>query len=211
MTNPVIENVRKSLGRNEASPISPRPAVYPARQPESREAEIRRFFAELEQLTGSGGVVAPVDLPERLAGLVAEQGVHKAALWQTNRLKELKIAEVLEKAGVEIAPPGAGSLALAECDLGVTEADYLLPETGSIVLTSSAEKPRAVSLLPRIHLAIVTPACLRADLHQVFAEVAALPYLVIITGPSRTSDIELTTTIGVHGPRQLLVWMTGED
>ncbi len=63
---------------------------------------------------------------------------------------------------------------MALCDLGITEADYLLPETGTIVLHSSAEMSRAVSLLPRIHLAIVRPEMLRPDMHQVFAEVQGL-------------------------------------
>jgi L-lactate dehydrogenase complex protein LldG len=98
---------------------------------------------------------------------------------------------------------------MALCDLGITTADYLLPETGTLVLTSSVEKPRGVSLLPRIHLAIVTPEMLRADLHQVFAEARNSHYLVFITGPSRTADIELTVTLGVHGPKNLFVWMLG--
>ena len=96
---------------------------------------------------------------------------------------------------------------MAKCDLGITEADFLLPETGTIVLHSSAEKPRAVSLLPRVHLAIVRAEMLRADMHQVFAEAKDKNYLVFITGPSRTADIELTTTLGVHGPKNLYVWM----
>ena len=93
------------------------------------------------------------------------------------------------------------------CDLGITESDYLLPETVTLVLRSSAEKPRAVSLLPRVHLAIVRPEMLRPDMHQVFAEAKDGNYLVFITGPSRTADIELTVTLGVHGPKNLYVWM----
>ena len=99
---------------------------------------------------------------------------------------------------------------MAQCDLGVTEADYLLPETGTLVLRSSAEKPRGVSLLPRVHLAVVRPEMLRADMHQVFAEAKDSHYLVFITGPSRTADIELTVTLGVHGPKNLYVWMVNE-
>jgi L-lactate dehydrogenase complex protein LldG len=99
---------------------------------------------------------------------------------------------------------------MALCDLGITEADYLLPETGTLVLRSSAVKPRGVSLLPRVHLAIVRPEMLRADMHQVFAEAKDHHYLVFITGPSRTADIELTVTLGVHGPKNLYVWMLGE-
>ena len=73
-------------------------------------------------------------------------------------------------------------------------------------MNSSAVQPRAVSLVPRVHLAILRPAALRADLHQVFAEAKHQPYLIFITGPSRTADIELTVTLGVHGPKTLYVW-----
>ena len=97
-------------------------------------------------------------------------------------------------------PMGAGKHEMALCDLGITEANYLLPETGTIVLHSSAEMPCAVSLLPRIHLAIVRSEMLRLDMRQVFAEAKDSNYLVFITDPGRTADIELTTTLGVHGP-----------
>ena len=93
---------------------------------------------------------------------------------------------------------------------GQCEADFILPVTETLVLRSSSEKLRAVSLLPRVHLAIVRPEMLRADMHQVFDEVKASNYLVFMTGPSRTADIELTVTLGVHGPQNLYVWMIGK-
>ena len=131
-------------------------------------------------------------------------------MWSTERLAELGIADSLRELGVEIIPGTADKHALAQADLGVTEADFALPETGTLGLLSSPEKPRSVSLLPRVHLAIVHPRVLRADLHQVFAEMKSQGYLILITGPSRTSDIELVVTIGVHGPQRLYVWVIAE-
>lgn len=159
------------------------------------------------QSTGKAERLKPSNIYLVIQSLVAEQNVRKATVWNTPRLTQLQITDSLSSLGVELISPNADKHTIALCDLGITEADYLLPETGTLVLRSSAEKPRAVSLAPRIHLAIVHPAMLRADMHQVLAEAKNCNYLVFITGPSRTADIELTVTLGVHGPKSLYVWM----
>ena len=210
MTNPVIENIRRSLGRTAQTPLGPRPAIYASRQPESSEAEVEYFLGEVRKLSGVGQKLLSADVDSALEGLVREQNIRRATCWETPSLRQLGVAEVLHSLGVELILPNAGKQAMALCDLGITEADYLLPETGTLVLTSSIDKPRAVSLLPRIHLAIVPPDTLRADMHQVFAEAKDQHYLVFITGPSRTADIELTVTLGVHGPKNLYVWILDE-
>ncbi len=213
MTNPVtstrqgIENVRHSLGRIAQTPIGLPPRIFPARQPGSPDAEIEHFFGEIKKLSGVGQRLAPDRIDGALKTLVAEQNIRKAVLWTTPRLQFLGLPGYLRTIGVEVVSPKADKHQLAQCDLGITEADFILPETGTLVLRCSAEKPRAVSLLPRVHLAIINPTTLRADMHQVFAEAKDSHYLVFITGPSRTADIELTVTLGVHGPKNLYVWM----
>jgi len=84
------------------------------------------------------------------------------------------------------------------------------PKQGLSSCAPLRKKPCGVSLPPRVHLAIVRPEMLRADMHQVFAEAKDHHYLVFITGPSRTADIELTVTLGVHGPKNLYVWIVEE-
>jgi L-lactate dehydrogenase complex protein LldG len=207
MSNPVIENVRRSLGRTTQTPLGPRPKIYEPRQPESLDAEIETFLNEVKKLSGVGQRLSPTDIDSALKNLVEEQNIRRATVWETRELRRLGVTEILNSLGVELVSPNASKHEMALCDLGITEADFLLPETGTVVLRSSAEKPRAVSLLPRIHLAIVRPEMLRPDMHQVFAEAKDHHYLVFISGPSRTADIELTVTLGVHGPKNLYVWM----
>jgi L-lactate dehydrogenase complex protein LldG len=207
MTNPVIDNIRRSLGRTEQTPLSLRPAIYESRQPESADSEIEHFLDEVRKLSGVAQRLSPEDVAPTLKSLVAENNIRKATLWHTPYFEQLGLESMLRSLGVELVSPTADKHEMGLCDLGITEADYLLPETGTLGLRSSAEQPRAVSLLPRIHLAIVRPEMLRPDLHQVFAEAKDSHYLVFITGPSRTADIELTVTLGVHGPKNLYVWM----
>ena len=207
MSNPVIDNIRRSLGRTVHTPINPRPAIYAPRQPETLQVEAERFLNEVGKLSGIGQKLSSTDIDSALKTLVMEQDIHKATVWKTPYLRQLGISEILNSLGVDLVSPNADKHEMAQCDLGITEADYLLPETGTLVLRSSAVKPRGVSLLPRIHLAFVRPEMLRADMHEVFAEAKDHHYLVFITGPSRTADIELTVTLGVHGPRYLFVWM----
>jgi L-lactate dehydrogenase complex protein LldG len=145
-----------------------------------------------------------------LAELIQLEQVKKVTLWETAELAELGVADTLRGLGVDLVWPHADKRQLAECDLGVTSVDAALPETGTLMLRSSPERPRMVSLLPRIHLALVRPSALRADLRQVFADVRDDSYFVFVTGPSRTADIELTVTIGVHGPKVLHVWAMEE-
>lgn len=87
----------------------------------------------------------------------------------------------------------------------VEEVSAAIAETGSIVCASSGGKAVQASLLPSHHVAIVPRDRIFATLDDFFAEHAAAPptNLTIITGPSRTADIELNLVIGVHGPERL--------
>lgn len=102
---------------------------------------------------------------------------------------------------------------LFECDVGVTTAQWAIAETGTLVLESARERSRLASLLPVVHIALLTEDRIRDSLGDVLAELQhgedpaslASRAITFITGPSRTSDIELTLTVGVHGPQQLHV------
>ncbi len=206
----ILTMIRASLNRRPDSPV---PSVPPTARVKPRAAgptdtEIEQLFAEIGKLTGiTRRLASREDLISELANLVQAETVKKATVWSTPELQALDVAGMLTTLGVELVSPQADQRLVAQCDLGVTGVDAALPETGTLVLRSSPERPRVVSLLPRVHLAILRTAALRADLHQVFAEVKHDGYAVFVTGPSRTADIELTLTIGVHGPKSLYVWL----
>lgn len=86
----------------------------------------------------------------------------------------------------------------------VSTAAYGLADPGSVVLAASPDEPRGRSILPEIHVAVLDEARILPDLPALLREVrGALPSsLVIVSGPSRTADIEMTLAIGVHGPRE---------
>ncbi len=205
----ILDSIRRSVGRSAGAPVGQRPPILEPRRPGDREAEMECFVNEVNLLAGKARRLSADRLDAALQELVTLEHVKAAAAWQTPGLKALGLEERLRNLQVEIVPASADKYQLAACDLGVTEADFALPETGTLGLLSSPEKPRAISLLPRVHLAIIGPDALRADLHDTFALAKQYPYLILITGPSRTSDIELTLTLGVHGPKQLYVWMMG--
>ncbi len=80
-------------------------------------------------------------------------------------------------------------------------------DTGTIVLTAGPGKPMFPSLLPETHIAILNISDIYEDLSQVLnlMEVESATSVVLISGPSRTADIEMSLTIGVHGPKELFV------
>jgi L-lactate dehydrogenase complex protein LldG len=103
--------------------------------------------------------------------------------------------------------------ACATCDIGISSADYALSDTGTLVMIASPAEARLVSLLPPEHLAVVPKERLITGLDELFtivprpAEVTSS--LVLITGPSRTADIEQILVRGVHGPGVVTVVIVG--
>ena len=95
----------------------------------------------------------------------------------------------------------------AAADAGITGVDAALAETGAIVVSSGPGKSRLVPLLPPVHIALAPTSRLTTDLFTWTAgRGGAMPAsLTLISGPSKTADIEQTMAIGVHGPKRLIV------
>jgi L-lactate dehydrogenase complex protein LldG len=96
----------------------------------------------------------------------------------------------------------------SEVKVGITGSEAGIADTGTLVLPSGKGKPQFVSLTPEIHIAILNAKDIYRDLSQglqlpVITESSTIS---LISGPSRTADIEMTLTLGVHGPRKVHVF-----
>jgi L-lactate dehydrogenase complex protein LldG len=95
----------------------------------------------------------------------------------------------------------------ADSLVGISEMSYALTDTGSLVADQTAIEDRLASTLPVIHMAIISTDNLLDGKTAVFAKInpGNSGYIAFITGPSRTADIERVLTIGVHGPKRLVI------
>ncbi len=95
---------------------------------------------------------------------------------------------------------------------GISEMAYALADTGSLVADQTSINERLVSTLPAIHIAIVATANILEDKVAVFKKIRPenSGFIAFITGPSRTADIERVLTIGVHGPKRLVIVFVDE-
>ena len=105
--------------------------------------------------------------------------------------------------------------ACAAADIGITSVDYALAATGSFVMLSSPNEARLISLLPPAHIAIFPRSRILANLDELLSILPCpadqTSSMVLITGPSRTADIEQILVRGVHGPGEIYAVIVDEE
>lgn len=155
------------------------------------------------------------DALDFILSFLAKQGVADApqayALWA-----EGPFLEGIDRKTLQSKVPGLGfevtrQLA-ADSLVGISEVGYALTDTGSLVTDQSAIEQRLVSTLSSIHIAIIGTDRILDGKTAVFQKINPKNsrYIAFITGPSRTADIERVLTIGVHGPKRLIIVFVDE-
>jgi L-lactate dehydrogenase complex protein LldG len=202
----ILHKVRTALGRSAGQPpppLSPARIVVPS---VGIDAKIDSFCQSLEALAGkTHRAKSRGDALDYVRGVVGD------------RPAVASNAPFLIECGVTGLPTVRSGLTDREelralCSTaaaGITSADYCLADTGTLVLLASHEEARLISLLPPVHIAVVSRDGMLSGLDELFATVP-LPAersssMVLITGPSRTGDIEQTLVRGVHGPGEIHV------
>ncbi|MBI4312477.1 MAG: lactate utilization protein [Chloroflexi bacterium] len=162
-------------------------------------------------------VTSPEEAVTALTSIAREKGARSAVRSAHAVFQRLPVEAALRGQGVQVTMAALGPrasrerlrAAMAQADMGVTGVDYAIAETGSIVLAPRQGVSRLVSLLPPVHVAIVEAQQIYETLDDLWAlrRLAFLEghgdmgsYQSLISGPSRTADLEQTLVVGVHGP-----------
>ncbi len=169
---------------------------------------VERFQQALEAVSGHCIVVDDRGAAAAAIQQIIQQTKARRIAVSNSPLVQNVIADVKSDA---VLLENAAAPALFDCDVGITSAQWAIAETGTLVLESDRERHRLSSLVPLVHIAIIESDRIRQTLGEVLQALSEKgqdglsPTVTFITGPSRTSDIELTLAIGVHGPGELYV------
>jgi len=202
----VLHKVRTALGRSAGAGVPPVPPPKIHIPAMSVEQRIDVFIAAFEKLNGKAYRAAS---SHDVAGIVQQiLGGRRAVASNAPYLAECGITSL---PGVQSGFTDRLQLreACVHLDAGITSADFALADTGTFVMFSSAEEARMISLLPPCHIAVVPRERILTGLdelltiHPVPSERSSS--MVLITGPSRTADIEQILVRGVHGPGEVHV------
>jgi L-lactate dehydrogenase complex protein LldG len=174
---------------------------------------IERFRENLVSIGGSCSVVASKEEAASVIQTIIENAKAARIAVSDSPVVE-KVCGFLKTDGGFLK--NASASALFDCDLGITGAQWGIAETGTLVLESEKEFNRLTSLVPPVHVCLLEEKNIRRTLGEILRVVSEngseklSRTITFITGPSRTSDIELTLAIGVHGPRELHVIVINE-
>jgi len=223
----LIANVRDAL-EHHGAPAHNGPATAPVAAVPMAEAARRvelasQFARELQTLGGHFlGMLTLKETAARVLEVAAALNARTVAVGTGLVDDPAPIVDGLERAGTKVIRTAAvaddaaraelrGNL--ARCDLAVVEADYAIAATGTLAMLATPERPGSLTLLPPVNVILVNAGRILPDLAAAIAAIGAPAIashrLALVTGPSRTADIEKRIVLGVHGPREIhvaVVW-----
>jgi len=218
MNNEILRSIRSHLAASAPEPVSRRFSQMNADQicvnPRQSAAAADLFRLNLEAVNGHCVIVqGETEIARALTRIITDLQktdirAQRIAISDNPLVERLMHLTDLEIEALTIAPNDIFSY-----DVGISTVQAAISETGTLVLVSADERHRLVSLVPPVHIAIVDASRICETLGEALALLRNGRELsravTFITGPSRTADIELTLTVGVHGPQELYVIING--
>ena len=226
----ILNSIRHSLAG--ARHLPPAPSVsLPAQSPtplrfapgaivSNPQSLVDQFSSELQKLSGAFLSAHSEQAPTLIAQLLRERKAEAVLAWQAESLPVPGLVEYLRREGFNVpgtaipVEPGLRAARVQEIErvtVGLTGVDAILADTGTLALRSGPGRPRLASLSVNTHIALFTPGQVYASWADWWNQmegraewVRAASNLTLISGPSRTADIEMTLTTGVHGPGEVI-------
>lgn len=199
----ILKKIREALSNPVPLPFPKSEGVASVFKSQEDEPELI-FAEEFTKLMGKFAFcMNDADLKFQLKSLVAQKK------WDHIFCIEKKLVGLFEGDGF----PKINQTALADCDVSVTSCHYLVARTGAIVMSSAQESGRTVSAYAPVHICIAYVDQLVFDTRDALKSMKAtygnkLPsFITFAAGPSRTADIEKTLVVGVHGPKEVYVFL----
>jgi len=189
-------------------------AAHPPLAPESKgkdesglDERLKKLQQELEALGAQYVHCAPTELSDKVLELLRERNVQEILAWDGTSLPS-ELVEALKAAEISLLrPTSENTMQASHISVGLTGAIAAAAETGSLAIPGGPGRPLSASLLSATHLVLLEKENVLMGVDELLQlpEMAQSAAAVLITGPSRTADIEMTLTIGVHGPGELIV------
>lgn len=206
----MLHKVRTALGRTAGQAIAAPPPVALRMDEMDAETRVASMLSAVDGLAGKAARAATCDDARAYVAAVLEG---KTAVASNSPF--LRQCGIVDLPGVQSGFTEAAALraVCATAGVGITSADYALADTGTLVMLSSLEEARLISLLPPVHIAVVPKERVLSGLDELFTilprPTEQTSSMVLITGPSRTADIEQILVRGVHGPGEIHVVVVG--
>lgn len=210
----MFERIRAALGKSKTrKPNEPVPVIDPALVRTIKTGvDLTNLF--IQRATEVGAKVRTIrgdELNKAVIESLTAAGVKKVALAVGTVAQALGLPDALRRKGLELVDwrAGKGLAGLFDLEAGITDVHAAVAETGTLICSADAGHSRGLSLCPRLHIALVRQSDLVGDLTELWPllnQRGSLPAsVVLITGPSKTADIEGVLITGVHGPEHLQI------
>jgi L-lactate dehydrogenase complex protein LldG len=199
----ILKKIREALSNPVPLPFPKSEGITSVFKRQEEDLEML-FAEEFTKLLGKFAFcMNDADLKSQLKSLIAQKK------WDNIYCVEKKLTGLFEGEGF----PKINQTALADCDVSVTSCRYLIARTGAIVMSSDQESGRTVSVYAPVHICIAYVDQLVFDTRDSLKLIKEkygnkLPsFITFAAGPSRTADIEKTLVVGVHGPKEVYVFL----
>ncbi|RMF15481.1 MAG: lactate utilization protein C [Gammaproteobacteria bacterium] len=210
----ILKRLRHFRSEAGIEPAHTPDTVHP---PTTSGANLEGFIGHLEAAHAEIHRVSRATWPRWVANALEHEGWGRLACGANPSIAE-PLAQALPPSALWVMDQPVEQVKAAlfhEMDVSLSQARAGIADTGTLVLETGPEEPRTLSLVPPVHIVLFDPATLVPDFSHLLAQRGYAQHmptnLLLISGPSKTADIQQTLAYGAHGPKRLLVLILEDD